>query len=544
MSDRLAPLEVIRRFRAHDFTLADFLAARVEARPEDTFLVFEGRSWSYAAFAREVARLAAWLAAKGVRAGDRIGVLSTNHPTTAALLFATARLGAIMVPANPDYGPAEAGYVFGHAGISGLVAGPGQVAVAVAAIGGLSPSPWVVLNEEAEGAALPTLEAGTQGLDAADVPPACGGADDTCLLIYTSGTTGFPKGVMHAQRSVVLTGEAFVGRMHLQPDDRLMCVLPLFHINALFYSLCGGIACGGSVALVRRFSASGFWRTAAETGATEVNLMAAAARILMLRDRSEFVAGHRLRKAFIAPLTAEMHAAFTGPFGLSDIIECYGMTEIPGVIGNPFAGERRLGSMGMITPHPDPAIARPEARIVDEDFRDAPANVPGALVVRTPTIMQGYWHAPEATRDAFRDGWFLTGDIARRDEDGYFHFVARAKDIIRRRGENVSGAELDRVVTSHPAVAEAATIGVPSAMGDEDILVAIVPRPGAAPRAEEIAEHVRARLAAFKVPRYVAFVDALPQTATQRIEKYKLKQDPTLLARAVDLEAAAARAER
>lgn len=543
MTETLAPLEVLRRLRGHDFTLADFLAARVEARPDEPVLLFEGRTWSYAAFADEVARLAAWLAAKGVAPGDRIGVLSTNHPSTAALLFATARLGAIMVPANPDYGASEAGYVFGHAGISGLVVAPGLVAVAEAAIEGMSPAPWLVLNETLDRSSIPSLDAEMQGIAAAPPPP-CGGADDTCLLIYTSGTTGFPKGVMHTQRSVVLTGEAFVGRLQLQPDDRLLCVLPLFHINALFYSLCGGIACGGSVALVRRFSASAFWRIAAETGATEVNLMAAAARILMLRDRSEFVRGHRLRKAFIAPLTAEMAAAFTGPFGLSDIIECYGMTEIPGVIGNPFVGERRLGSMGMITPHPDPAIPRPEARIVDEAFRDVEPNVPGALVVRTPTVMQGYWRAPEATEQAFRGGWFLTGDIARRDEDGYFHFVARAKDIIRRRGENVSGAELDRVVASHPAVAEAATIGVPSAMGDEDILVAVVPRAGESPRAEEIAEHVRARLAAFKVPRYVAFLEALPQTATQRIEKYKLKQDPTLLARAIDLEAAQAEATR
>lgn len=532
----LAPLAVLRRFRAHDFSLADFLAARVEARGSDPFLLFEGRCWSYRDFSDHVARLAALMAARGVQHGDRVGVLSTNHPGTAALLFALARLGAIMVPANPDYGVAEAAYVFGHAGISGLVASPATLAVAESAIAGLAPRPWLMLNEPADAADHPVLDDALAGIDASAVPPQQAEADATCLLIYTSGTTGFPKGVMHSQRNVVLTGEAFVGRMHLQPDERLLCVLPLFHVNALFYSLCGGVACGGSVALARRFSASRFWQLVAETGASEVNLMAAAARILMLRDRSEFIPGHRLRKAFIAPMTAEMAAHFTEIFGVRDLIECYGMTEIPGVIGNPFAGERRIGSMGRITPHPDPAIARPEARIVDDRFREVPHGTEGQLVVRTPTVMQGYWNAPDATEAAFHQGWFLTGDIVRQDADGYFHFIARAKDIIRRRGENVSGAELDRVIASHPEVAEAATIGVPSPMGDEDILAVIVPRPGCRPSAPEIAAFVRARLAPFKAPRFVTFVESLPQTATQRIEKYKLRRDAELLRGAVDLE--------
>ncbi|HEV7267871.1 MAG TPA: AMP-binding protein [Falsiroseomonas sp.] len=534
----MPPLEVLRRFRAHDFTLADFLASRVEALPDEPCLVFEGRTWSYAEFAAEVGRCATVLAARGLRPGDRLGVLSTNHPSTAVLLFACARLGVILVPANPDYGPSEAAYVFGDAGIVGLVAAPGLLEVAEAAIAGLSQRPWLLLNEAAPGAAHPALARLIAAAPEGASPPAVGAPGDTCLIIYTSGTTGFPKGVMHGQRGVVLTAEGFVGRMHLQPGERLLCVLPMFHINALFYSLGGAFSCGGACVLARRFSASGFWKLAAETGATEVNLMASAARILTRRDRAEFIPGHHLRKAFIAPLDAGLAEQFTQGFGVADLIECYGMTEIPGVIGNPFVGERRLGSMGRITPHPDPAIPAPALRILNDLGGNAATGEEGELAVRTPTIMQGYWCQPDATAAAFRDGWFLTGDIVRQDADGYLHFVARRKDIIRRRGENISGAELDRVIGSHPAVAECAAIGVPSEMGEEEVLTAIVLRPGAQVPAQEIAAWVRERLAPFKAPRYVAFVESLPQTATQRIEKYRLRQDPALRRAAVDVGAA------
>jgi crotonobetaine/carnitine-CoA ligase len=149
--------------------------------------------------------------------------------------------------------------------------------------------------------------------------------------------------------------------------------------------------------------------------------------------------------------------------------------------------------------------------------------------------MQGYWNAPDATAAAFHDGWFRTGDLMLREPDGYLRFIARKKDIIRRRGENISGAELDRVIGAHPAVAEVATIGVPSELGDEEVLAAVVLRPGMHATAAEIADWVRARLAAYEVPRFVAFVPALPQTATQRIEKYRLRGDTALLAAAEDL---------
>jgi len=161
----------------------------------------------------------------------------------------------------------------------------------------------------------------------------------------------------------------------------------------------------------------------------------------------------------------------------------------------------------------------------------------GELAVKTPIIMQGYFRDPEQTRAAFRDGWFLTGDLVRRDADGFFFHISRKKDIIRRRGENIAGAELDRVIGAHPAVLEVAAIPVPAELGEDEILAVVLPRPGHRPTAEEIAHWCRERLAPMKVPRYVLFVDELPHTPTHKVAKMALRQDPTLKARATDLQA-------
>jgi len=362
------------------------------------------------------------------------------------------------------------------------------------------------------------------------------GPEDICLILYTSGTTGFPKGVMHSQRNFVLAGEGFVERMYLQPEDRLLCILPLFHINALFYSLGGTVAAGASIVLAPRFSASGFWPLAAKSGATEVNILAAVGSILTRRPRTEFVPGHRLRKVYGAPITPEAAEAFRNEFGVSTLIEGYGMTEIPGACNNPFLGPQKLGSIGRPALHPDHRIPLAELRVADEEGRDVPDGETGELLARTPILMKGYYRDPEQTAAAFRDGWFMTGDLVRRDRDGFYYFVARKKDIIRRRGENIAGAELDRVVGLHPGVAEAAAIAVPAELGEDEILVAVVAKPGATLTASDIAQWCAQRLAPAKVPRYVAFVNSLPHTPTHRVAKFPLKNDPTLLARAVDLQ--------
>jgi crotonobetaine/carnitine-CoA ligase len=531
----LAPLEVIRRYAPHDGSLNGLLASRCAQRAQHAVLESGAARLSYSAFAAHVDAAARALHARGIGAGDRVGVMATNSTNLVTLLFALARLGAILVPVNPEFGAREAGYILQHAGVRAVATLPARYATACEAVAALRPAPWFFLLEGAH-PELPTFDAMLDAAPTASAPNA-GSADATVLMLYTSGTTGFPKGVMHSQRNFVLAGEGFVARMWLQPEDRLMCILPMFHINALFYSLAGTFAAGASLVLVPKFSASSFWRTAAESGATQVNIIAAIGNILARRPREEFDPRHRLRVIYGAPITPDLERSFREEFNVPVMIEGYGMTEIPGACNNPFDGERRANSMGLPAQHPDPGVKFAELRVVDDDGADVPDGVEGELWVRTPILMQGYYKDAEQTAASMSDGWFKTGDLVRRDADGYFYFVARKKDIIRRRGENISGAEIDRVVDDHPAVVRSAAIPVPSELGEDEILVAIVPKPGASVSAEEIADWCRARLAAIKVPRYVAFVDALPTTATERVQKFQLRGDATLRARATDLQA-------
>jgi crotonobetaine/carnitine-CoA ligase len=531
----LKPIDVISGYPPHSGTLGSMLASRAATAPNREFVVFEGAALTYREVARQVVRAAAMYAARGVKAGDRIGVMSLNHPSTVLTLYALARLGAIMVPVNPEYGVEEARYVLSHAQVSGVLSSPAALETVRAAIADISPAPWVLLNESGDREVLQFEQAVAE---APAAPPAeVATPESVCVFIYTSGTTGFPKGVMHSQRSMVLAGEGFVERMYLQPDDRILCILPMFHINALFYSLSGALAAGAAIVLVRKFSAGAFWKSVAETGATEVNTIAAVSNILMRRDRGEFVGGHRLQKIYGAPFTEETYRVFRDEFHVPTLIEGYGMSEIPGALNNPFAGPHKIGSMGKPSLHPDRNVRLAELKIVDDAGRDLPDGQTGELVVKTPIVMKGYYRDPEQTQAAFRDGWFLTGDLAWRDADGYFWFVARKKDIIRKRGENISGAELDRVVTSHPDVLEAAAIPVPAELGEDEILMAVVPRPGATITAQTIADWCRKHLAPIKVPRFVTIVDALPHTPTHRVAKFKLREDMTLRERAVDLEA-------
>jgi len=480
-----------------------------------------------------VGKTARLLVARGIGKGDRVGVLARNDIGHALLLFACARIGAIMVPTNPEFGVEEAGYVMKHAGVSALACNEDVLPVARRACEGIAPAPWFILFD-GRAAGAPNLLEEIERAPPGDLPPP-GGADESVLIIYTSGTTGFPKGAMHSQRNFVTGGEANVSRMWLQPDERLMVVLPMFHVNALFYSTAGTLAAGCTMALMPRFSASGFWDAAVEHGVTQVNIIEAIGRILARRPRSEFRPEHRITKLYGA--RADIVATFRDEFRIPHLIGGFGMTEIPGVCCNPFEGPNQQGTMGPVGRHPDPGRQWAECKVVDDDGNEVGPGVVGEFWVKHPIVTQGYFRDPAQTQAAFRDGWFMTGDLVSRDADGYYTFVSRKKDIIRRRGENIAGAEIDRVVQSHPGVFEVAALPVPSELGEDEILVAIVPRPGVTLTAQEIAQWCRERLAAMKVPRFVLFVDALPHTPTHKVAKHVMKSDQTLRARAIDLDA-------
>jgi len=535
----MRPLDVLRLYPEHDYTLPGAIASRLSRRGDRPFLMFGERRWSWRDFADAAASLAGALGARGIAAGDRVAIVERNSDSHVVLVAALARLRAIMVPSNPDFGVDELAYVLGHAEPKAVVAGREVVGTVCQALAkadggaGARPAPILAGNGEGGDGRVTLFDLIEEGARAPAPDPAAAQPDDTLVIIYTSGTTGFPKGVMHSQRNFLLAGEAFVQRVHLTPDDRAMILLPFYHMNALFYSLAGTVAAGASMVVVPRFSASTFWQTAADSGATEVNIIEAVGTILAARPRSEYRAGHRLRAVY--GVRENVAETFKSEFGINDLLGGYGMTEIPGVTCNPLGVARRAGSMGPVGRHPDPARQWARCRVVGEDGRDVADNEVGELWVQTPIVMQGYLRDPEQTRAAFENGWFKTGDLVRRDEDGWFYFVSRRTDIIRRRGENIAGAELDRVIGAHPDVLEAAAIAVPAELGEDEILVAVVTRDGRELAPRDIAAWCRERLSPAKVPRFVVFLDALPHTPTHKVAKNALRGDASLRERAADL---------
>jgi crotonobetaine/carnitine-CoA ligase len=474
--------------------------------------------------------MAAGLAGRGVGHGDRVAIMARNTPDHVVLLLALGRIGAIMVPINPDFGVAETRYVLEHAGVGGVLVGKDTVETVRTASAELATAPWLI-----------GLEAGMELATAADLigegggkaPPDDGGGDDPVIIIFTSGSTGFPKAVLHSQRNFITAGEAFVARIALQDTDRLMIVLPMYHINAMFYQVAGALAAGASMAIVPRFSASRFWETAVAAGATEANIIEAIGAILTERPRSEFRPEHTIRAVYgVRPRFVE---TFNREFHVPICVGGYGMSEIPGVISTPLDRPNAPGSMGVLSVHPDPERPWVACRIVDDDGQELGDGETGELQVKTPIIMKGYFRDPEQTDAAFVDGWFRTGDLVRCDAGGFYTFVSRKNDIIRRRGENIAAAEIDRIVLEHPAVKEVAAVAVPAELGEDDILAVVVAHKDATVTADDIADWCAERLAAMKVPRYVAFVDQLPYTPTMKIDRKTLRQDASLLGRAVDL---------
>lgn len=542
----MTPLQVLQGHPPHDETLPGLLASRCAALAGHELLTGELRGWRYGQARDGAELLAGALCGLGVAPGDRVVLVSLNSDWAPLLLLALGRVGAVFVPSNPALTPQELAYVVGHCGTKLILSAPEDIARVRDAVA------LVSATSAATSAAVPrvmsTNELDGNAADAAGVLrafeqlpkaplPAAPQSSDPLIIIYTSGTTGFPKGVVHSHRNYVLAAEAFVERLHLQPGERLMAILPFFHINALFYSFGGAIACGGTLITIPKFSASSFWSTAARFGATTFNILAAVGNILARRDRSEFEPAHRIRKIYGGPIPAEMMKVFQEEFSIPELIEGFGMSEIPGALNNPFDGVRKIGSIGLPARHPRFPQGFAQARIADDDGRELPDGETGELQVKTPIAMLHYFNDPKQSAEAFLDGWLRTGDLAWRDEDGYFYYVARKKDIIRRRGENIAGAELDRVLGEHPQIVEAAAIGVPAPLGDEDILVVLVARSSPPPSPQQIIDWCTPRLAAMKVPRYIVYAEALPHTPTQRIAKYVLKQDKTLVARAWDREA-------
>ena len=455
----------------------------------------------------------------GVESGDRVAVMLPNSAAFVLAWLGLARLGAILLPINTAYTGTEIGYVVEH----------GEPRMFLAS------SQYFEAIRQSWSGPLVGLETGTRAdmtwpelLSApAGEFPAVNEADPAVLL-YTSGSTGKPKGVLQSHRTYVLTGGAFPSWLGLTSADRLLTPLPLFHINAQAYSTMGAIGARATVVLLEGLSASGFWEAVRAHGATQANALGAVLTILLKQPPTPAERDHSLRLIYSSPaLSPELHRIVEARFGVRLLVG-YAMSECTFGTITPLDGRFPLGSMGRPRHHPDMGI-RNEVRILREDGREAAPGEVGEIVMRGPTVMLGYFRDPEATRQAVRDGWLFTGDLAARDQDGFYSFVDRKKDLIRRRGENISSVEVEQVILLHPKVLEAAVVPVPSELTDEEVKAYVVPRPGSVLAPDEISSWCSRQLAAFKVPSIVEVCATLPRTPTGKVAKHLLRQRaPTL----------------
>jgi carnitine-CoA ligase len=408
-------------------------------------------------------------------------VLATarNDPRYVFLWLATAYLGAIYAAVDPRQTETE---------LRGLI---GQV------------GPKLVVTDEN----VDELFAAPGELNG----PGPAEHDDPAVLIPTSGTTGRSKLVTQTHRAYAMAAEGFPWWLELREDDRLMTSLPLFHINAPAYSVLGSVAAHASVALLPRFSASAFVDSARRHGATEFNAIGAMLEILMRQPERPDDADNPLRIAYAGPTPPEeRHLEFERRFGL-ELRSGYAMSETP--YGTVWAhGTRPYGTLG--SPRQHPTLGQVNEGRVSAD---------GELELRNPAVMKGYWGMPDETAQVLApDGWLKTGDLVTENPDGTYTFVGRRKEVIRRRGENVAPAEIEEALVAHPDVVEAAVVGVPSELSEEDIKAFVVLRDGAEADFDELREWASRRLTAFKVPSQYEELDELPHTPTGRIAKHRL----------------------
>ena len=504
----------------------EFLESAVERNADAPLLVWQGTETSYADFNAHVDRAArAWHDA-GLRKGDRLAFMLDNSPEFLYAWLGAAKLGGILVAVNTGFRAEETRYLVTHSEARFALVGQPHLPVFGDAAKTAADLERVFAVGPADGHHdFTALMAGADPV----APPTDLAGDDVISLIYTSGTTGKPKGVMQTHRNYVLTGQAYPAWMGMERGDRIYACLPLFHINSQSYSMMGSIGAEGAIVLAPRFSASRFWDDLRRYRVNVFNFIGAMTVILSKSEPSPADRDHVVKVAYGVPaLPHELRLQLEDRYGMK-VVSGFGMSETTFGLLEPPYGERRPGSMGKERHHPDPSVQRTEARIVDDDGREAPPGEVGELILRNPALMAGYYRDPERTAEALRDGWLYTGDMAWRDEEGFFYFSDRKKDIVRRRGENVSSLEVELVLNEHPGVLESAIVGVPSDLTDEELLAMVVRQSGADPEPAELIAWCAERLAPFKVPRFVTFVGKLPKTPTQKIEKHRIRDswDPS-----------------
>ena len=512
----------VPRNNSWEISLGDFLKETVASNSDATFLEVLGNTYSYAIFYEQVLKAASFYGSLGVSEGDRVCLLLPNCPEVLFSWFGLSVIGAIAVPINTAYKQDELAYIFNDSGANLLVAHLNFVDAASAAAD-MTPSIKQNICVGGDVNGWRGFEDGCRQSEALktlpDVSPFAISA-----LVYTSGTTGRPKGVMISHSMYVAAGQGFAYWTQATSEDRFFTCLPYFHANTHYYSTMGALAARGALVVVERFSASNFWQQVRDSKATVVNFIGMMLTVLSKQPVSDDDNKNTVRLFYGTPaFSSDILDGFEKRFG-AKVIVGFGMTETCFGTVERLGDERRSFSCGLVREHPDPNFTN-AVRVVNDDGQDVDVETPGELIIRNPAVTQGYWNNSKGTSEAIRDGWLYTGDMARLDQDGYLYYVDRKKDVIRRRGENISSQEVEVVLKRHPKILDCAVIAVPSDLGEDDVKAYVVLVPKETLTAEEIIDWCAQNLADFKVPRYIEMRDTFPRTPSLRVKKEDLKKE-------------------
>jgi crotonobetaine/carnitine-CoA ligase len=504
-------------FPPSDRTLPKMLARQAERYGDRRLVTIGGVSLTYADTLAAAAGYAGALAAAGTKAGDRVAILCGNRSELLLTILGCAWLGAIAVPINTASRGAQLEHILGNCGARLMVIEREHAPVL---------APLVRERMALEALWLVGDEGPPHDLNFASIafpppqhalPPHPVQPGDTLAILYTSGTTGLSKGVCcpHAQ---YFWWALYTGRLlGVREGDVLMTTLPMFHTNALnsFYQ---ALLNGATLVVEPRFSASGFVAALARHQATVTYVLGAMVPILLAQPEGAADRAHKVRLALAPAVPAHFHRQFTQRFGFG-LIDGYGSTETNCIMGAPLA-EQRPGLMGRL-------LAGFEARVVDADDNELPDGEAGELVLRADepfAFATGYFGMAEKTVEAWRNLWFHTGDRVVRESDGFYRFIDRMKDAIRRRGENISSYEVEQVLVNHPAVENAAVFPVRSELAEDEVMAAVVLRAGVQVAYAELLDFCQPRMPYFAVPRFLEFVTTLPVTENGKVTKYKLRE--------------------
>ena len=507
-------------------TLQEILEYRAAAHPDRPFLLYDDIDgdvvrYSYARFDLSVNRTANMLRSLGIGDGDKINLHLSNCVEFLQLWFAAAKIGAVIMPTNVAATAAELEYLIDHSECRLIFTQSRHRDVARRVQDRCARVEAIVICGDGEQGDGPHFDALLSSQS--DVSPGSHGESESEVgILYTSGTTSRPKGVLVTNANYIYAGETVAKALCLSPEDRHLVVMPLFHGNAQYYSTMSTMVTGASMVLSSRFSASRFFDQAIRHGCTVSSLFSAPMRMLLAQERCEAHGENALRAVLFAQSVTqdqlnEWQQRFHAP-----LLQLWGMTETMGPpLINPMHFRRDNMSMGL-------PVMGYRVRLVDDDGRPVARGETGQIVVAGEagrTLMKGYFKNPQATEETIRDGWLWSGDNARQDDYGYFHFVDRAKDMIKRAGENVAASEVEAVIQTHPEVFDCAVIGVPDPIRDEAIVAVVVPVEEAALDGDTVIAWCAERLASFRVPERVEFRRVLPRTSVGKIQKHLLKAE-------------------